>query len=311
MEKALIDIGSNSMRLTVYEINGNGFRPLFKQKIIAGLAGYVSHGSLNEEGIRRACEGILDFKHTLELLEIDNVSVFATASLRNIGNTDEAVAAIKNASGYDVDVISGDEEAILGYVGAMSSLNVRSGACVDIGGASSETVIFEDGRVIKDASFPVGSLSLFKTCVKNIIPGSGSVRRMQSVINKAIPEDALSSMEKRSPLIGIGGTARAVRALSAAYLGLPDDIDHITIEQFNRLYTFLCSGTPDVADLILAVNPERIHTAVPGAMILHHFCEIFDSDEIIVSSCGVREGYLCRKILPSAKEDTNTLKTEN
>lgn len=311
MKKALIDIGSNSMRLTVYEIRGSEFRPLFKQKIIAGLAGYVSHGSLTEDGIRRAYEGILDFKRTLELLEIDDVSVFATASLRNIGNTDEAVTAIKSATGFDVDVISGEEEAYLGYIGAMSSVRVNSGVCTDIGGASSEAVIFENGRVIKSASFPVGSLSLFKSCVKNIIPGNGSIRRMRGEIMKAIPKEALESLEIRSPLIGIGGTARAVRALAAAYLGLPDDVETITIEQFDRLYSFLCGGTADVADLILAVNPERIHTAVPGAMILHWFCELFRTDEIIVSSCGVREGYLCKRIISREKTNTDTLRTGN
>ena len=87
MNSALIDIGSNSMRLSVYELSNGSFRTLFREKIMAGLAGFVVKKKLTPEGIDRACDGLLRFRETLKLLEIDDVSVFATASLRNISNT--------------------------------------------------------------------------------------------------------------------------------------------------------------------------------------------------------------------------------
>ena len=84
MKYALIDMGSNSIRLTVYDMDRASFRVLFKEKIMAGLAGYVEHGRLTRDGIDCACQSLREFRSTLELLQIEHLAVFATASLRNI-----------------------------------------------------------------------------------------------------------------------------------------------------------------------------------------------------------------------------------
>lgn len=127
MKQAIMDIGSNSMRVTVYEVDGTVFRILFKEKIMAGLAGYVENKRLSPEGIECAYTGLLEFREILESLNINHVAVFATASLRNIQNTAEAVSAIKARTGYDVEVISGKEEAFFGYTGAMQDVKLSSG----------------------------------------------------------------------------------------------------------------------------------------------------------------------------------------
>lgn len=152
----------------------------FQGKIMAGLAGYVENKKLSPEGIECAYTGLLEFREILESLNINHVSVFATASLRNIQNTAEAVSAIKARTGYDVEVISGKEEAFFGYTGAMQDVKLSSGAFIDIGGASTEVVPFENGEVLDAASFPVGSLSLYKECVKHIVPGEGSLKRLKN-----------------------------------------------------------------------------------------------------------------------------------
>ena len=84
MKYALIDMGSNSIRLTVYDMDQTSFKVLFKEKIMAGLAGYVEHGRLTRDGIDCACQSLREFRSTLELLQIEHLAVFATASLRNI-----------------------------------------------------------------------------------------------------------------------------------------------------------------------------------------------------------------------------------
>ena len=166
MKQAIIDIGSNSMRLTVYEIVGEKFKILFREKSMAGLAGYVEEGRLSAEGIARACSGLLEFRERLAALDILNVAVFATASLRNIFNTAEAVWAIQTATGFSVEVLSGTEEALLGYYGAELEASSPSGAFLDIGGGSTEVVVFDRGAPVQSASFRVGSLSLYRSYVK-------------------------------------------------------------------------------------------------------------------------------------------------
>ena len=93
MQYALIDMGSNSIRLTVYDLDKTNFRILFKKKIMAGLAAFVKDGVLTQDGVDCACNSLQVFQHTLERLHIENLSVFATASLRNVSNTETGAGA--------------------------------------------------------------------------------------------------------------------------------------------------------------------------------------------------------------------------
>jgi exopolyphosphatase/guanosine-5'-triphosphate,3'-diphosphate pyrophosphatase len=305
MKQAIIDIGSNSIRLTVYDTEVQPFKILFKEKIMAGLAGYVADGALTEEGIECAYNGLLDFKGTLQALNIDQVHLFATASLRNVTNTEMAVASIKAATGYTVEVISGEEEALFGYAGAMQEIKLDSGAFMDVGGASTEVVSFRNGMPVQSVSFPVGSLNLYRQCVKKILPGEGSLKRIQSVIAQRIDQDTLFSFDKTSPIVCVGGTSRAVLKLARKEFSLPVDCNRLSADQLDALGELLCRGDKTAADLILKMEPERIHTIIPGVLIMKHVFRRFDADEIIVSNYGVREGYLCQKIL----SDTPTHKT--
>ena len=307
MKQAIIDIGSNSIRLTLYEIENSSFKILFREKIMAGLAGYVENGALNAEGMECACAGLLTFRSILQTLHIEHISVFATASLRNISNTQQALGIIRAATGYSVEVLSGESEALLGYAGAMQELHLRSGAFLDIGGASTEIVTFDEGKPVDFASFPIGSLSLYRRCVKRILPGQGSLKRLQQEIDKTI-QPGHAALAERPLLVGVGGTARAAFKLAQHYYKISSDCHTITAGQLNGLCSFLCSGKKEASDLILRLEAERIHTLVPGVLILQHIFQLFGAQQLIISKYGVREGYLCKKIL---QNNIVTPKTEN
>ena len=296
MKQAIIDIGSNSIRLTVYETENQSLRILFREKIMAGLAGYVENGKLSAEGIECACAGILTFRSILQTLEIGRVSVFATASLRNISNTEQALSVIRAATGYPVEVVSGEDEALFGYAGAMRELRPTSGAFLDIGGASTEIVTFDEGKPDDFASFPIGSLSLYRRCVKKILPGKGSLSRLRQDISKTI-DISKGAPTPRPLLIGVGGTVRATLRLALHYYRKPDDCHSMTTEQLDELCDFLCDGKKEALDLILRLEAERVHTIVPGILILRHVLHLFRAKQMIVSKYGVREGYLCQRIL--------------
>ena len=168
MQCAVIDIGSNSIRLSVYDAEKTNFKILFKEKIMAGLASYVEDGVLSPEGIECACHSLIELKERLRLLNIQNVSVFATASLRNINNTQDVLQKIYSTTGFCLEVISGKQEAFYGYTGAMLDLSLPSGIFLDIGGASTEIAFFANGTLIEAESYPIGSLRLYEDCVKNI-----------------------------------------------------------------------------------------------------------------------------------------------
>lgn len=141
MKFAIVDLGSNTIRLSVYNtLPEGGFDLLFSEKEMAGLVSYVHGGVLSPEGIQRACGAIRDFQALLRQFDLDAPHVFATASLRNIRNTEEAVEQIRAATGVGVDVISGELEARLGYYGARTATDLQDGAMFDIGGGSAEVL---------------------------------------------------------------------------------------------------------------------------------------------------------------------------
>ena len=273
---------------------------------MAGLAGYVERGALSGEGVARAKNALLEFRRTLELLDIHRVAVIATASLRNVTNTDQAVRELQQATGFPVTVLSGQQEARLGYAGAMEELHLKSGVFVDVGGASTEVVAFQGGQVVDSASFAVGSLSLYRTCVKKILPGPGSLERIRHTLRREIDEKGLSPKEKRSPLVGVGGTARAVLKLARQRYDLDGDCRTVTRAQLEELANLLTQGEREAAGLILKTAPDRIHTLVPGLMVLVHIIKAFHADELVVSRYGVREGYLCQMLQTPAAPTRRT-----
>lgn len=298
MRQAVIDLGSNSVRLTVYEVSGKDFKPLFREKIMAGLASYVEDGVMSVEGVERACETLLTFHETLQLLNIEELHVFATASLRNIENTADAIAQIRCKTGIDVEVISGAEEAEYGFVGAMRDASVTSGLFVDVGGASTELAAFKDGAVLSAISVPLGSLKLYRDCVKGILPGNGSLQRIEKAIKRAFSLESFSDFEFET-LLCVGGTSRAAAKLAKRMQREPESKE-LSVRELDELVSFLSRGDREASDLILRYEPERIHTIVPGLSILKYIAERFDAKNITVSRCGVREGYLCRKLQSSS-----------
>ena len=202
MKYSVIDIGSNSMRLTVYKVKNGTFKILFKDKRMAGLAGYVEKGCISDRGIKRACDLLLEFRSTLETFDImDRVYVFATASLRNIVNSDEAAAKITEETGFNIDIVTGEQEAVLGYQGVMRELYISDGILIDIGGASTEMVIFENGNIVSPRSYRMGSLKLFKDCVKHILPGKTSKERIRKSIEEELEKQPIKVVNPYNKLI--------------------------------------------------------------------------------------------------------------
>lgn len=310
MKYAIVDIGSNSMRLTVYEVENNNFKILLKQRIIAGLASYVKDGRLTEKGIECAADSLLEFKETIEAFKIKNISVFATASLRNIANTNEAVNKISAATGYNIEVISGEEEAILGYIGATHNHPDNGVTVIDIGGASTEITAFTESGSHNAVSFPTGSLKLYGECVKKVLPGKGAVKRIENEIKKTIDINKISEFANHNSIVCLGGTSRAIFKIARYMFEMPSDVNVITKEKFDEICEYMLKCNKKAFNLILKTEPERMHTIIPGLLILKYIADRLGVKSISVSKYGVREGYLCKNILNQEPESTATLKTE-
>lgn len=294
---AIVDLGSNTIRLSVYQILPDGkYKLLFSKKEMAGLVSYISDGILSKAGIRRACSALTGFRELLKQFQIGEMNVFATASLRNIRNTEEAVKTIRQAVGVDVDVLPGRVEAELGYYGALQTLELKDGALFDIGGGSTEIVEVRESRILSAQSLPIGSLNLFNRCVSKIWPKRQELKAMQGLITETLSGADLP-MLKTACVCGVGGTARAVLKIANAWLERSDSERRLTPKELHRVAKMLQKQDTRARQLVLNACPDRVHTILPGVLLMDVVCGSLCTKELYVSRSGVREGYLYHKLL--------------
>ncbi|MGN1385824.1 MAG: phosphatase [Bacillus sp. (in: firmicutes)] len=292
----IIDVGSNTIRLNIYSYNDQKVQSLLHKKTMAGLAGYVSDGYLSEKGIKIACHALNDYKNILLNFNIDNIFAFATASLRNIINTDEVVRNIFEKTGLSIDVISGEEEAKLGYHGAAVHSSIDTGLFIDIGGGSTELVSFEDRKITRAVSLPIGSLSMYSKHVKKLFPKKEEIEEIRQTVLQELHKLGKEHHQKYESICGVGGTIRAAKKLHDNLF--PEQSEQpLQAENIQTLLQYLHKADKKMLRRILQTIPDRIHTIVPGLIILHLIAEHYGSQTITVSPFGVREGYLYMKVL--------------
>jgi exopolyphosphatase/guanosine-5'-triphosphate,3'-diphosphate pyrophosphatase len=284
------------MRLSVYSIHDHEIKPIFHRKSMSALISYVDKsGGMTERGISKMITVLLGFKKIIENVRIRNVYIFATASLRNIQNRQHVVDTVREATGFEVNVISGEEEGISSFVGAAYNVNIDSGLMVDIGGGSTELVFYQDRKISRAYSIPIGSLSLYANFVSGLVPTKDEYKKIKKYVKEQL--EAIQVSEAPDVLLcGVGGTNRAACKLCNDYFDLPLNNRSLETEQIKTLMRSFYDEEDGVAR-ILRVVPERIHTIIPGMIILRIIAKRYGCGTIAVSEYGVREGYLIRHVI--------------
>ncbi|HWS29325.1 MAG TPA: phosphatase [Clostridia bacterium] len=297
MNYAVVDLGSNTIRLCVYQYDGEGIKTIINQKETAGLASYVVDGALQREGIERACEILHVYGMVMDnFVEPENARIIATASLRNIVNSGEAAAAIEQKTGKRVHVLSGEEEAMLDFVGASYRLSCENGLLIDIGGASTELVVFHNGRPELLTSMPIGSLSLYGRFVKGFFPNHRERKEIKKEVERHLT--AIGWQTEGIPLmIGVGGTLKAAHKLSCALYGIPSERKELSACDIKALNAYFKEPDDMLFHTVYKTVPERALTIVPGLILLYQAIRRFGCTAIRISEYGVREGYLLERVI--------------
>lgn len=301
MNYGVIDVGSNTVRLCVYDVSPDGkkFKTILNRKSMAGLAAYVQDGTLSDEGVQVAAESVRKCLKRASYLKPVRVDVFATAVLRNISNSARAIAAIEDAADCPVVLLSEEDEAHLGFVGASSKDCLANGVLVDIGGGSSEVTLIADFQDVMRASLPLGSLSSYRRHVSDIMPTEEEFRSIQGEVRALLDADAHGMAEHRvRRLFGVGGSVRALAEVNAHLMSAASDRD-MSHDDVHRLVEDVFARRRAFLDAVLHIAPERVHTIACGLAILTELFDDFDADTLHVCSNGVREGYLVERILRS------------
>ena len=303
---AMIDVGSNTIRMAIYEIDGDRVEMVMKRKHTVGLASYVKDGYMRHEGIEKVIEIINGYNEFLGDFGIDRVTAFTTAALRNAYNGRQAVEEIEYRTGRKIHVMTGDEEATFDFIGATHNLIDEDGLLIDIGGGSTEIVYFENRLIKVKVSLPIGSLGFHTRYTGiHILPSASECDEM-----RAEAEATISAVKEYQAVThaqicgGIGGTFKGAMALYNSMYGLPKRNMRIEVKRISDiLWRFQRDHELSQQDKILLMRtvPERMHTFLPGLIIADVLAKRFASQNIIFSDSGVREGYIYDKILE--KED--------
>lgn len=299
MITGILDLGSNTIRLSIYKCEDGKFRLLTNKKTMAGIISYIKDGALSNKGIDKICEILDSYRELLNNFEIYDCHCFSTASLRLISNKNEVLEAIERRTGIYVDLISGLEEAKLDFIGATLFTNLEEGVLIDIGGGSTELVSFEDNEILESFSMPIGSLNTYNRFVKKILPGKSEKAEIRNEVLLNLERSKTSGIAKSryAKAIGVGGTIRAVLALYNDIFGYPKDNRQFETVQVKKMLQLLKNNGKSTVQKILQIAPDRIHTLIPGMMVLYTVLKNFGIDSVIVSTSGVREGYLYHKVM--------------
>ncbi|WP_233522609.1 Ppx/GppA phosphatase family protein [Peribacillus glennii] len=224
MEKkiAVIDIGSNTIRLVIYRIKAaGGIKQIENMKVSARLQNHLDDRQfLSPEGIHILLEALRVFREIISLHKAASVKVFATAAIRKAKNRQEIKQKVKREIGLTINVLSGQKEAYFGFLGIIQSTNLDEGITIDIGGGSTEITRFLHKKIVNSHSFPFGALSLKKEFIKGQLPEADELRELSSFLYRNFQEvEWLSNC--RLPIIGIGGNARNVGTIEQAMKNYP------------------------------------------------------------------------------------------
>ncbi|MEF2559581.1 MAG: exopolyphosphatase [Eggerthellaceae bacterium] len=300
----IIDLGSNTIRLCIYEVESAPRKPLQKKdistllnyKIMAGLASHIKDGAMTKQGIQRAIKTINAHLRRASHFSCERIDIFATAVLRNCTNSREATAAIEAGTKTRIAILSNEEEAHLGFLGACIDRYMEAGTMVDIGGGSTELTHINGGLDLDKISIPQGSLSSFSTYVKELLPTSKEREAIaKNFRSLATKHDA--DIFTAPQLFGIGGSIRSAAKIYGDLCNDGERFEYLTPEHLDAILALYEKDPGLFVHEALRTVPDRIHTFIPGCIIIREVFSLYKAQRLDILKFGVREGYLAERVL--------------
>lgn len=280
MKYAVIDIGSNSVRLLLWADGRSIYKKISTTRLAEGLA--VS-GTLNEAAMERTAAAVAAFAEEGVRAGAGGVFAFATAAVRGAGNGGAFVSLVRQKCGLAVDVIGGREEAACGWYGALRG---RDGGIVDVGGASTEITVGRGGRIEYAVSADVGAVRLKDLC------GEDEARLSEIIAEKTA---VFGSVPPCPLLCAVGGTATSLAALETGCEPYDPAIIDGTVLSWNcvRAWADRLLSMPAAERLQLkGMDPRRADILGGGALLLAAAMQRAGADSVTVSESDNMEGYL-------------------
>jgi exopolyphosphatase/guanosine-5'-triphosphate,3'-diphosphate pyrophosphatase len=286
---AVIDIGSNSIRLEIFDGLTRAFCPLFNEKVICGLGrGLKSTGRLSEEGAEMALVNLPRFTRMARGMGVAEIDMLATAAVREAENGAEFIAEVEHRCGHGVRILSGKEEARISALGVVAGIPDADGVMGDLGGGSLELVEIAGGTLGESATLSLGTLRLLELAKE----GEGTARRE---IDRCLEGIGWLERLRGRSFYAVGG---AWRNLARIHMGQVDYPLHVI-----QGYTLPQRVAEDFARVVAKLSrrslmgisgvARRRHDILPyAALLLRRMLRLYRPKQVVLSSYGLREGFV-------------------
>ncbi len=308
----IIDIGSNTVRLSVYQLTVSGaYRVVDQGRWSARLSQRMAaDGTLPEEAVNELAEVLRHYVRICAKHGAERVRAVATAAIRQAANREDVIRRLRSAAGVDIEILSGEEEARIGSAAMLNSLRFADGFVVDIGGGSTEITLIRERKVAQAVSFPIGCVNVSARY------GLGEAAVEQATLTAIVAETKRLLQEADwiaqhpgLPLIGLGGTVRALAKLRQREIDYP--FPHL--HGYELPASDVSATLDDLARLPVpqrrkrpGLSKDRGDVIVPGLAILRGVVEHARSSTLVVCGTGLRDGLFyetCRPYPPPQSND--------
>lgn len=296
---AVVDLGSNSVKLVCYSADHTGaYRPYHRESMRIRLDEY-DDGIIRDEPADRLIEILNLFRNTIQYERIDRILAVATSAVRRARNRESLISRIRDGSGFEFQILSGEQEALYSYVGAATHLDVPNSVFFDIGGGSLDLAYVRNHTVLKALSLPLGALVMTRKFAGDGDMDGNAIGALREHLERTLPTpESLGHLGSDAVFVGVGGTLRAISRYAQAYDSYPlKKIHNYTMG--NRLVqnvaTELLSQDRSTLSRLYEVG-GRADIIKAGAAIVLGMLDRFEFGSLCVSSTGLREGILIHSL---------------
>jgi exopolyphosphatase/guanosine-5'-triphosphate,3'-diphosphate pyrophosphatase len=298
---AVIDIGSNSVRLVVYESMARSLVSLFNEKTLCGLGREVqSTGLLAPDAVAKALTSLRRFRALCKVMKVGRVYAIATAACRDATNGAAFIAKAERICGVEIEILSGRREAKLSALGVVSGIHNPDGIVGDLGGGSLELIDVRGNRIHSGVTLPLGSLALQDASHK-------SLKRAERIVRTDLSAVAQLKAGRGRAFYAVGGTWRALARIHIIQSGYPLRVMHgysipaVDALDFARRLRRLAAA--NMLANIEVVADARRPLLTYAALVLEYIIRVARPKTIVFSTYGVREGLLYEMLPPPVRAE--------
>ena len=284
---AVIDVGSNSVRLVLYRVEGRAIWTVFNEKVLAGLGRDLTQtGRLSETGVQVALTALRRFRAVLDGVKPAEIYTAATAAVREAHDGPEFVERVRRETGLKLRVLSGEEEARLSALGVRAGQPLAEGVVGDLGGSSLELILLGKGKPKPGVTLPLGPLALGAADVFDAEAVRAKVARHLARVDKAYAATCFHA---------VGGAWRNIALLHMSLTNYPLRIVHqyeIGAREAVEVARLVARQSRGSLERIEGVSKKRAETLPYAALVLEGLIERLSLSRVVISAYGLREGLL-------------------